>query len=136
MNARNEAIAREMLKTMDAQGDVFALMTDDIEFVYPKWGIARGKAELGRFFQAMGGYVRSIAHDQSSFHCLSDDVSLFIEGRSAGTLVDGRSWQPDGAAGGRFCTSFRIRDGLISGLHIHIDPDYAHQATAVYPWRK
>ena len=27
MNARNEALAREMLKTMDAQGDAFALMT-------------------------------------------------------------------------------------------------------------
>jgi hypothetical protein len=136
MNARNEALAREMLKTMDAQGDAFALMTDDIEFVYPKWGAARGKAELGKFFQDMGGYVRSISHDQSSFRCTSEGDTVLIEGRSAGTLVDGRSWSAAGATGGRFCTSFRIRDGLISGIQVYIDPDYADQTTTVYPWRK
>ena len=136
MNARNEALAREMLKTMDAQGDVFSLMTDDIELVYPKWGRARGKAELGRFFQDMGGYVQSIVHDPSSFKCLSDDDRVVIEGESSGCLVNGRTWQSDGVTRGRFCTTFRLRDGLICSIHVYIDPDYTDQATAVYPWRR
>ena len=136
MNPGNEALAREVLKTMDAQGDIFALMTDDIELIYPKWGVAKGKAELGKFFQDIGGYVRSISHNPSSFRCTSDADRVFIEGRSTGTLVDGSAWSADGATGGRFCTSFRIRDGLICSMQVYIDPDYADQTSTVYPWRK
>jgi hypothetical protein len=35
MNAHREALARDFLKMTDTQGDIFALLTDDILFTYP-----------------------------------------------------------------------------------------------------
>jgi ketosteroid isomerase-like protein len=136
MNPRNEALARDFLKTMDAQGDVFALLTDDVEVLYPKWGMARGKADLGRLYQELAPYIRSTQHHPETFTCLSDKDCVFIEGQSSGQLVDGHSWKPDGACAGRFCTTFRIRDGLISRVLIYIDPDYCDQTAGFYPWRQ
>ncbi|NPC55923.1 nuclear transport factor 2 family protein [Caenimonas soli] len=136
MNTANEALCREFLKTMDAQGDVFALLTDDVELLFPKWGLARGKEDLGRLYQSLGPYIRSISHDASSFRYLSDGDRVCIEGVSSGELVDGRKWQPDGGTAGRFCTTFQVRDRLISRVFIYIDPDYTDQTAGFYPWRK
>ncbi len=135
MNAHNEALARKFLKMTDTQGDIFTLLTDDIEFVYPKWGIARGKEELGKFYQEIATYVQSISHDPDTFSSLSNGDCVFIEGLSSGQLLDGTTWPATGAAGTRFCNSFRFRNGLISKVCIYIDPDYTDQTAEFYPWR-
>jgi hypothetical protein len=33
-----------------------------------------------------------------------------------------------------FVNSFRFRDGLISEVCVHIDPDYADHTAEFYPW--
>ena len=35
MNARHEALAHDFLRMTDTQGDIFALLTDDILYTYP-----------------------------------------------------------------------------------------------------
>jgi hypothetical protein len=35
---------------------------------------------------------------------------------------------------GRWCDVFEIRDFLIQRVFIYLDPDYAGQDTARYPW--
>lgn len=134
MNSTNEALAREFLKTLDAQGDLLRLLADDVEMSFPKWGVARGKAEVVRFFQDIGSYLRAIRHDPDSFDVLSDGDRVHIEGLSSGQLVDGKAWQPDGQCAGRFCTSFRIRGGLINRFSVYVDPDYTDQTAGFYPW--
>lgn len=49
MNAHNEALARDFLKMTDTQGDIFVDRRHCIHV--PKMGTARGKDELGKFYQ-------------------------------------------------------------------------------------
>ena len=129
-------LAKNFLRTLDKQGDMFALVTDDIEMVFPKWGVARGKAELARMFQDLGGYVAAITHDPKSFICMAGDGHVCIEGVSAGTLTNGKTWKPDGANAGRFCTVLEFEDSLIKRARIHLDPDYADSTEREYHWRR
>ena len=134
MNAHNEALARDSLKMTDTQRDIFASLTDDIVFTYPRWGTARGKEELGKFYQDIGAYVQAISHDPDTFNCLSNNGCVFIEGRSFGQLVDGASWPATGVSGDRFCQFLQIPRRLNSELCVYIDPDYADQTAEFYPW--
>ena len=67
MNAHKEALARDFLRMTDTQRDIFALLTDDIVFTYPKMGTARSKEELGKFYQDIGAYIQTISHDPDTF---------------------------------------------------------------------
>lgn len=86
--SREEAIelARTLLTTLDALGDFLSLITDDEEVIFPRWGTAKGKANLGPFFQALGCYVAAIRHRTETFLFLSgehdDQARVFIEGLS------------------------------------------------------
>ncbi|MCJ8159004.1 nuclear transport factor 2 family protein [Sphingomonas sp. LaA6.9] len=131
-----EAVARALLRTVDAQGDISPFVTDDIELMYPKWGVARGKAELMPLFLDLGKYLTGISHDQDSFVCMTVGNRVCIEGESSGALVSGHSWAPDGGCAGRFCTIFEFQGDLISRVRIYIDPDYCGQTVGFYPWAK
>jgi hypothetical protein len=111
-------------------------MTEDVEVMYPKWGVARGKAEVGQLYQDLALYVQSMNHDPARYTCMSDGQRVCIEGESSGQLVGGKSWQPDGECGGRLCTMFEIRGDLISRIYIYIDPDYCNQTANFYPWNR
>ncbi len=128
------ALARNFLKTMDEQGDVFSLLTDDVELAFPKWGIARGKEELISLYQDLGRYIASTSHDPETFTCISGDGVVCIEGLSSGRMADGRTFAPNGQCRGRFCSTFRFHDGLISSIQIYIDPDYCDATVDYYPW--
>ena len=136
MEEANLRLAKQFLRTMDEGGNVFELLTDDAEVMYPKWGIAKGKEELGQLYTDLGPYLSSISHHTESFRCLTGDDQVCISGLSSGTLTDGRSWKPDGACRGQFCVWFSFRDELISGIWIYIDPDYANGTQTYYPWSR
>ena len=61
--------------------------------------------------------------------------TIVAEGTSFGEHQDGpwRAGVPDWGAG-RWCDVFEIRDFLIQRVFIYLDPDYAGQDTARYPW--
>ncbi len=127
--------AKEFLRTLDTQGDLFALVTDNIEIVFPKWGTVHGKADLSRFFQDLGGYISSISHDPQTFVCMAGDDHVAIEGVSSGSLQSGLRW-PEGESTGRFCSVFKFDGELISHVRIHLDPDYCDTTADAYEWRR
>ncbi|WP_219894218.1 nuclear transport factor 2 family protein [Aquisediminimonas profunda] len=129
-------LAQKFLRTMDEAGNVFELLTDDVEVMYPKWGIAKGKEDLAQLYTDLGPYLSSISHHAESFRCLTGDDQVCISGLSSGTLTDGRRWEPDGACGGQFCVWFSFREELISGIWIYIDPDYVDGTKGYYPWSR
>lgn len=75
MNAHNEALARDFLKMTDTQGDIFVDRRHCIHV--PKMGTARGKDELGKFYQDLAP-VQTISHDPDTFNCLSNNGCVFI----------------------------------------------------------
>jgi hypothetical protein len=136
MTKENFERARGFLKTFDEGGDVFALLTDDVEVMYPKWGVTKGKGDLARLYTDLGPYLKSIRHHSDSFRMLGGDDEVCISGVSSGVLADGRTWAPDGLCQGRFCVWFNFRGPMISGVWIYIDPDYVDGTSGYYPWRR
>ena len=61
--------------------------------------------------------------------------ALVVEGTSKGKLA-GKSWEGGVTPGGRFCNVFRFRDGLISSVHVYLDPDYTGDDEARFRWGK
>ena len=127
--------AKLFLKALDEHGDLFALVSDNIEIVFPKWGTVRGKGQLGQFFEDLGGYINAIAHDPATFVCMAGDDHVAIEGISSGALVNGSRW-PGGESTGRFCSVFKFKGDLISHARIHLDPDYCDATADAYAWRR
>ena len=85
-----------------------------------------------------GGTIKSITHDYSHFNWIFSGSDLVVcEGTSHGEHKDGpwRAGVPEWAAG-RWCDVFEIRDWKIHRCFIYLDPDYAGQDTARYPWIK
>lgn len=130
-DARYAELGIYFLATLDDMGDVFALMTDDVAFEFPKWGTARGKVEAGQFFQALGSYVAAMRHPPETFKIHSGDRSVAIEGRSVGRLQDGKSWES-----GRFVVIYDFAGELISRVAIYLDPDYVDATKDHYPWHR
>jgi hypothetical protein len=129
-------LATRFLRAMDTGGDVFQFLTDDVVVTYPKWGAARGKAELVRLYRDLAPYLRSTTHHAESFRTLAGDGELCIAGVSSGALADGRTWAPDGGCRGQFCVWFRFAGGLISAVTVYIDPDYVDGTQGYYPWQR
>jgi len=138
-----KAIAISYLKSLDAGGvspttglGLFDHFADDGEVYFPKWGIARGKAEIIRMFTDVGGTLKGIAHQYDSLTWYMTGTNRFaVEGTSNGEHRDG-PWQADNPAwgAGRWCDCFDVADGKIQRLFIYLDPDYAGKDTARYPW--
>jgi hypothetical protein len=139
---QRKSVAVEYLKAFDNGGvtstgeSILELFADDAQVYFPKWGLATGKDEIGRLFGDIGGTIKSISHHYSHFNWIfsSSDV-LVCEGTSHGEHKDGpwRAGVPEWGAG-RWCDVFEIRDWKIQRCFIYLDPDYAGQDTARYPW--
>lgn len=128
-------LARHFLVTMDAHGDWFSLMADDVELTFPKWGTVCGKTNLGPFFEALGSYVAAIRHRPETFQFLvgerDGEARVCIEGLSEGRLHNGKDW-----AAGRFSVIYDFRGRLVSRISIYIDPDYVDDTVSHYPWSR
>ena len=59
---------------------------------------------------------------------------VVVEGTSFGTTASNAKWRAGVTHAGRWCDVFEIRDFLIQRVFIYLDPDYAGEDTARYPW--
>ena len=139
---QRKSVALEYLKAFDhggvtsTGGSILDLFAEDAQVYFPKWGIADGKAEIGKLFSDVGGTLKSIRHDYASFNWIfSGSHTIVAEETSYGEHQDGpwRADVPDWGAG-RWCDVFEIRDFQIQRCFIYLDPDYAGGDKARYPW--
>ena len=141
---QRKSVALEYLKAYDnggvtsTGGSIMDLFADDAQVYFPKWGIATGKAEIGKMFGDVGSQGKSIRHHYADFNWIFSGSDLVVcEGASHGEHKDGpwRADVPEWGAG-RWCDVFEIRDWKIQRCFIYLDPDYAGKDTARYPWLK
>jgi hypothetical protein len=63
-NEQRKSVALEYLKAFDnagatsTGGSIVDLFADDAQVYFPKWGIAEGKAEIGKLFTDVGGTLK------------------------------------------------------------------------------
>jgi ketosteroid isomerase-like protein len=139
---QRKSLALDYLKAFDRGGvtesgdSILDLFADDAQVYFPKWGIARGKAQIGKLFGDVGGTLKSIRHHYDRFNWIFSGADTIVcEGTSEGEHRDG-SWlagHPQWGAG-RWCDVFQISDGKIQRVFIYLDPDYAGKDTGRYPW--
>src|SRR5258708_410601 len=86
---QRKSVALEYLKAFDhggvtsTGGSILDLFADDAQVYFPKWGIAEGKAEIGKMFAEVGGTLKAIKHDYSSFNWVfSGGDTIVAEGTS------------------------------------------------------
>jgi hypothetical protein len=138
---QRKSVALEYLKAFDnggttsTGGGILDLFAADAQVYFPKWGIANGTEQIGKLFTEVGGTIKSIVHHYSHFNWVISGDLVVCEGTSHGEHQDGpwRAGVPESGAG-RWCDVFEIRDWLIQRCFIYLDPDYASQDTARYPW--
>ena len=142
---QRKSVALEYLKAFDnggvtsTGGGILDLFADDAQVYFPKWGLATGKEQIGKLFGEVGATIKSITHHYSHFNWIFSGSDLVVvrghQPRRAPGRPVARRQSPSGPPG-RWCDVFEIRDWLIQRCFIYLDPDYAGQDTARYPWLK
>jgi hypothetical protein len=65
-NEQRKSVALEYLKAFDnagttsTGGSILDLFADDAQVMFPKWGLATGKEEIGQLFTDIGSTLSSI----------------------------------------------------------------------------
>ncbi|MCM2505517.1 nuclear transport factor 2 family protein [Aureimonas altamirensis] len=115
---------RDYFRKVDAKDpSLIDLFTDDVEFFFPKFGTARGKAAVARFGERIAQEAARLTHDIDGFVFTVEENRVVVEGREWGVTADGREW-PDGEVSqGRFANVFEFDGPLISRTYIYVDPD-------------
>ncbi|EPA94794.1 MULTISPECIES: nuclear transport factor 2 family protein [Pseudomonas] len=140
---QRKSVALEYLKAFDnggitsTGGSILDLFAEDAQVLFPKWGLATGREQIGQMFSDLGSRLKSITHDYAHFNwILTGTDTLVCEGTSFGEHVDGhwRAGVPSAAGAGYWADVFEIRDFKIQRCFIYLDPDYGSQDTARYPW--
>ncbi|MDE3738050.1 nuclear transport factor 2 family protein [Pseudomonas resinovorans] len=139
---QRKSVALEYLKAFDnggitsTGGSILDLFAEDAQVLFPKWGLATGREQIGKMFGDLGSRLKSITHDYSHFNWIFSGGDLLVcEGTSFGEHVDGpwRAGVPSWGAG-YWCDVFEIRDWKIQRCFIYLDPDYGGRDAARYPW--
>ncbi|MEU8785350.1 nuclear transport factor 2 family protein [Streptomyces sp. NPDC048637] len=139
---QRKAVITAYLKAFDNGGvgsdgtAVLDFFAEDAAFFFPKWGLARGKADIARMLADLGSTVQAATHHLWSLNWIATGTDLLaVEGTTHGEHRDGpwRAGVPEWGAG-RWCGVFEVRDSLIQRAFIYLDPDYAGKDTARYPW--
>jgi hypothetical protein len=139
---QRKSVAIEYLKAFDNAGvtsdggSILDLFSTDAQVCFPKWGVATGREQIGKLFGDVGGTLKAIQHHFADFNWVFSGSDMVVcEGTSHGEHRDG-PWRADVPAwgAGRWCDVFEIRDWQIQRCFIYLDPDYAGQDTARYPW--
>lgn len=110
------------------------LFAEDAQLYFPKWGAANGIEEMKTLGSDIGPTLKSITHDYAYFNYIIQGDMVVVEGTSSGVTSSGTEWRAGVTHAGRFCNVFEIRDFKIQRLFIYLDPDYAGEDTARYPW--
>lgn len=137
---QRKSVALEYLKAFDnggvtsTGGSILDLFAEDAQVMFPKWGIATGRGQIGQMFGDIGGTLKRILHDYATFNWIMTGTDVFAcEGTSAGEHRDGE-WRAGVTHAGRWCDVFEVRDFLIQRCFIYLDPDYAGKDTDRYSW--
>jgi SnoaL-like domain len=126
---------REFYVRGDAwRDDLLDLFTEDFEFYFPKFGVARGKEAFGRFAAGLLASLKSIEHFRDRLVITVCGDQVFVEGTTHGTTLDGTEWSGGRTAGGRFASVFHFRGHLIDRMYIYLDPDYGSHDRARFLW--
>ena len=138
-----KAVAESYLKSLDAGGvsptnglSLFDHFTDVAEVYFPKWGVARGKAEITQMFSDVGGSLKAIKHHCDGFTWYMNGTDQFaVEGTSEDEHRDG-PWMADQPKWGadRWSDCFTVNEGKITRLFIYLDPDHAGKDTSRHRW--
>jgi hypothetical protein len=121
-----EEVAVQYFRLVDA-GDpaVIDLFVDDAQMFYPKFGYARGKAEIGAFARGLSRGVSRLHHEIDDFNVIAIGEYVVVEGAEHGLTSSGIDF-PDGRSSfGVFCNVFEFEGALIKRVHIYVDPDFA-----------
>ena len=129
-----KSVVIEYFKRFDRGGDVLALFADDADVYFPKWGVARGRDEIGRCFGDVSQLFSSILHHPEYLKMVVQQDLVVAEGITSGVSADGVSWRAGVTHAGRFVDMFEIRDFHIQRCFIYLDPDYSGADTDRYPW--
>ena len=88
---QRKSVTLEYLKAFDhagttsTGGSILDLFADDAQVMFPKWGLATGKVEIGQLFTDIGSTLSSIQHHYAEFTWLFSGSDLVVvEGTSHG----------------------------------------------------
>src|SRR5437016_6756482 len=88
---QRKSVVLEYLKAIDrgdpitGEGSLLDLFADDAQLYYPKWGLANGKAQIGKLLADVGGTVKATQHHYAEFNWVfSGGDTLVCEGTSHG----------------------------------------------------
>ena len=114
---QRKSVALEYLKAFDnagttsTGGSILDLFADDAQVMFPKWGLATGKKEIGQLFADVGGTLESIHHHYSEFTWIFSGSDLVV---AEGTATASTRTAPGGPAfrsGGRVAGATSSRSG-------------------------
>jgi len=117
-------VEQYFIRSDASRTDVFDLFTEDVEIFFPKFGIATGKDALRELGAGLLSRLKELVHDLSGFKYVVGLNAVVVEGTTRGTVLSGDGWTGGKTPGGRFCSVFKFRDGLIARMYIYLDPDY------------
>lgn len=128
-------IAREYYVRLDAgRSDLLDLFSDDAQFYFPKFGVSQGKSTFADLISGLLTTVASIKHDIDGLQFIVDGNRVAVEGITSGCLHDGTEWAGGETPGGRFASIFEIDNGLITRMHVYLDPDYGGSDAGRFLW--
>src|SRR5260370_27191815 len=105
---QRKSVALEYLKALDNAGmtstgdSILDLFADDAQVMFPKWGLATGKEQIGQLFADIGGSMPSIHHHYAELTYVFSGSDVFVaEATSHGEHEDGpsRAGEPRWSAG-------------------------------------
>lgn len=128
-------IVRAYIERIDRNDFPAEFFADGFHFYVPKFGVGRGLADFMEMAAGFETAYRDIAH---VVDLVADCGSVVIvEGRTSGQDAAGNVWRGGETAGGRFCSVFDFdANGLISRMHIYLDPDYTSQDRDRFRWER
>jgi ketosteroid isomerase-like protein len=129
-----EAVEQYFIRGDAGRPDTLDLFTDDVQIYFPKFGVTHGKAGFGELAEGLMSSVTAFGHDLPSFEYVVAENTVIVEGLTRGAGRDGRAWRGGETPGGRFCSVFKFRDGLIARMHIYLDPDYTGRDSERFLW--
>jgi ketosteroid isomerase-like protein len=129
-----KAVVLDYFRRIDRGEEILTLFDENAHVYFPKWGVARGLADIERLFSGLATLFTTISHTPEYLNVVVDGDTVAAEGMTSGIAASGVPWRAGQTHAGRFCNIFEVRNFAIERCFIYLDPDYAGADTARYPW--
>ena len=113
------ALVKKFFSHLIAGKDVSELISPDIEFFFPGFGVREGDAAYQQWSDDLHRGLKLLDFDVDNFSYIAAGSNIVVEGTKSGRLKDGESFR-----GHRFCAVFDIRSSLIERLYLYTDPQF------------